>query len=218
MAALRKEQTRFSTGVQLKHLLRNAKPEGCVHFDRILVLPESFRSLVLKNEERQSIPKLQKKRKRIDHSVDLDTTDAVVLACDGTPIIDAHLNLRLKPAPDSSSTAGANQIEEPPPVPVVLFIQYKHSKPEADAVLKVSEMDAAVGLLESRLEQCNWDGREWLFLWISNRKIDADVGADARLIWVGKSELGMHAPLIGRRGPVPVESCRDAEVEDDGEE
>jgi hypothetical protein len=55
-------------------------------------------------------------------------------------------------------------------------------------------------------------------VWISNRKIDVDVGADARLIWVGKSELGMHAPLIGRRGPVPVESCRDAEVEDDGEE
>jgi hypothetical protein len=217
MDALQREQRRFQS-LTLGHLLRNAKPSDSEHSGRVLVLPGSFHSLALKNEERQSIPRLPKKRKLIHHSVDLGTTDAVVLACDGTPIIDAHLNLRLKPVPDSSSTAGANQSEELAPVPVVLFIQYKHSKLGAGTVVKVSDMNAEVRLLESRLRQCAWSGGEWLFLWVSNRKIDVDVGADARLIWVGKSELEMHAPLIGRRGRVPVESYRDAEVEDDGGE
>ncbi len=90
-------------------------------------------------------------------------------------------------------------------VPVVLFIQYKHSKPEANGVVKVSKMNASVVLLESRLNSCGWVEPEWLFLWVSDRYIEVDDVADKRLLWVGENELENHAPLIGRRELAPIE-------------
>lgn len=67
------------------------------------------------------------------------------------------------------------------------------------------------------MKLCGWDEREWLFLWVSNRTIVKDMDPDPRLLWVGKSELVMHAPLIGRRGLVPMETSRQAELEEDEE-
>ncbi|CAB9530806.1 hypothetical protein SEMRO_3054_G342870.1 [Seminavis robusta] len=93
MAALIQEQFRFHPTVKLENLLRYAKPEHCAHLGRALELPSEFVSNGLKMEEKQSIPKAGSKRKR--HSVDLETKEKLVVACDGTPIIDAHLNLRL---------------------------------------------------------------------------------------------------------------------------
>ena len=121
------------------------------------------------------------------------------MACDGTPIIDAHLNLRLK------GNDGPNQNEYGD---VVLFVQYKHSKLESDTTVKVSEMNTAVELLSSRLKRYQWKG-EWLFLWVSNRNVIEDTkNPDPHLLWVGKNELVKHAPLIGRRGLVPYEMVR----------
>ena len=135
----------------------------------------------------------------------------VVLACDGTPIVDVHLNLKF-----NSSTIDSNQ-NDPQPKLVVLFIQYKHSKLEARTSVKISAMNTEVALLEARLQRCGWAGGEWLFLWVSNRTIAKDEDPDPRLLWVGKSELVMHAPLIGRRGLVPMETSRQAELEEDEE-
>ena len=156
MAALIQEQSRFHPTVKLENLLRYAKPEHCAHLGRALELPSKFVSNDLKMEKKQSIPKAGSKRKR--HSVDLTTKEELVLACDGTPIIDAHLNLRLK------GNDGPNQNEYGD---VVLFVQYKHSKLESDTTVKVSEMNTAVELLSSRLKQHQWKG-EWLFLWVSS--------------------------------------------------
>ena len=75
-------------------------------------------------------------------------------------------------------------------------------------------MNAAVKLLEDRLKKCNWGTQEWLFLWVSNRKIENDTTADPRLLWVGKKELVSHAPLIGRRGLIPTELGREEEMDD----
>ena len=128
------------------------------------------------------------------------------MACEGTPIIDAHLNLDLGAEGESDT----NFV----PVPVVLFIQYKHSKPEANGVVKVSKMNASVVLLESRLNSCGWVEHEWLFLWVSNRRIEVDVTPNKRLLWVGRDELANHAPLIGRRGLVPTELLHRNEVDE----
>lgn len=196
MSALRTELGRFPDEVvQLKHLLRNAKPKDSSHFDRNLRLPLGFSNVSYKEESSQSIPKSSTK-KRV-HSVDLATKTSVVMACEGTPIIDAHLNLDLGPEKELNIDENS--------VPVVLFIQYKHSKPDAGGVVKVSKMNASVVLLAARLKSCGWVGPEWLFLWVSNRNIEKDVDPDKRLLWVGKNELENHAPLIGRRGLVPME-------------
>ena len=121
------------------------------------------------------------------------------MAKDGTPIIGAHLNLRL------TRNDGPNRNGY---VYVVLFVQYKHSKLESDTNMKVSEMNAAAELLSSRLKQHEWK-REWLFLWVSNRNIIEDTNdPHPHLLWVGKNELVKHAPLIGRRGFVPSEDVR----------
>lgn len=204
MAALIQEQSRFHPTVKLENLLRHAKPEHCAHLGRALELPNEFVSNGLKIEKKQSIPKTGSKRKR--HSVDLETKEKLVLACDGMPIIDAHLNLRL------TRNDGPNRNEYGD---VVLFVQYNHSKLESDTTVKVSEMNTAVELLSSRLERCQWKG-DWLFLWVSNRNIIEDTkNPHPRLLWVGKNELVKHAPLIGRRGLVPAEMVRpDEEVED----
>ncbi len=93
-------------------------------------------------------------------------------------------------------------------------IQYKHSKPEANGVVKVSKMNASVVLLESRLNSCGWVEHEWLFLWVSNRRIEVDVTPNKRLLWVGRDELANHAPLIGRRGLVPTELLHRNEVDE----
>eukprot|EP00978_Attheya_sp_CCMP212_P024469 scaffold76831_cov29-Attheya_sp.AAC.1 len=184
-------------------------------------LPQTFNMLIAMTEQRQSIPKLpnQQRRRNLRHKVDLDAVDKVILACNGTPIIDAHMNLRLS-TPDASASY-ANQNEEPHYQPVVLFLQYKHSKLDGvtDTDVKVSDMNAAVNLLDKRLQLCeNWNGCEWLFLWVSNRTIMKDQSPDPRLLWVGKTELIMHAPLIGRRGLVPAECTRQAEEEDKEDE
>jgi hypothetical protein len=165
-----------------------------LHFDRILSLPVDFSSLTYGEALHQSIPKLLRKR---GHSVDFLSTSSMFTACDGTPIIDAHLNLDLGPEGESNINKK--------PVPVVLFIQYKHSKPEASGVLKVSKMNGSLVLLESRLKSSGWAGPEWLFLWVSDRYIEVDDVADKRLLWVGENELENHAPLIGRRELAPIE-------------
>ena len=209
MAALIQTQPQFFEKVTLGNLLRHAQPTSSAHLNRTMELPNQFNALNLSEQAEQSIPK--KTRKRKHHSVDLDELEELLLACDGTPIVDAHLNLRL------SMANGGNRR-----VSVVLFIQYKHSKLGSKTEVKVSEMNAAVAELNSRLQHCkNWKGGEWLFLWVSNRVIndrEDHVTPDPRLLWVGKNELVKHAPLIGRRGLVPVPDNIRKDEEDDEEE
>ena len=127
----------------------------------------------------------------------MNAKEYVVKACEGTPIIDAHLVLNL------GKTDGSQNAED-----VVLFIQYKHSKLESKTTVKVSDMIQACKSLDERLKLCHFQS-PWLFLWITNRKIDNDVkNSDSRLLWVGREQFVKHAPLIGRRGLVTVEPCR----------
>lgn len=197
MAALIETKDEFFGGsVTLGNLLRHANPTGNAHLQRTLQLPLNFDGVNVKKEAKQSIPKKTAKRKR--HTVDLDMKQEVMLAADGTPIIDGHMNITLSNAGDAAGDSA-----------VTLFMQYKHKKLESKTQVKVSEMNAAVQLLESRLKASDWQEREWLFLWVSNREVVVDMEiTDGRLLWVGKNDLIKHAPLIGRRGLVLEETCR----------
>lgn len=129
MSALIAEKDRFEANVTLSHLLPHAKPDDCPHLARVVKLPAAFSSKVAKEEEHQSIPKANKqKRKRENHSVDLKTKHQVVLEADGTPIIDAHLNLTLSQIRDNGADLKYCD--------VVLFVQYKHSKLGVNAKVK----------------------------------------------------------------------------------
>lgn len=197
MAALIETKDEFFGGsVTLGNLLRHANPAGNVYLQRTLQLPLSFDGVNVKKEVKQSIPRGTGKRKR--HTVDLDTKQEVMLAADGTPIIDGHINLTLGNAGDATGDGA-----------VTLFMQYKHKKLESKTQVKVSEMNAAVQLLESRLKTSKWQGGDWLFLWVSNRQVVVDMeNTDHRLLWIGKDDLVKHAPLIGRRGLVLEETDR----------
>ena len=199
IAALIKTKDIFFEKVTLGNLLKYAQPRRNAHLSRTLELPPRFDGINLKKAKNQSIPKATGKRKR--HSVDLKAKEEVMLAADGTPIIDAHLNLTLSKADDSTQN-----------VDVILFIQYKHKKLNSKTQVKVSEMDAAVELLASRLKGSEWGGHEWLFLWVSNREVEMDMDSpDHRLLWVGRKDLVKHAPLIGCRGLVTKEIDRSGE-------
>ena len=204
MAALIKTEKDFFKKVTLMNLLRHAQPTKNAHLARTLVLPSSFDGINLSKVEKQSIPKANTGKRKRHHGVDLDLKDAVLLAADGTPIIDAHLNLTLSNAVDDARNDA-----------VALFIQYKHKKLNSKTKVKVSEMNAAVKLLELRLNVSKWEGGEWLFLWVSNREVEMDMtDPDQRLLWVGKDDLVKHAPLIGRRGLVTKEIIRADEVDE----
>jgi hypothetical protein len=130
-------------------------------------------------------------------------------ALDGTPIIDAYVNLKLRDkgtlvaAP--ASRAAAATVDET----TTLFIQYKHSKLESDAQVKVSEMNEAVKKLETYLSgPGKWGQRPWIFLWVTNRAIVDGAIHHPNLLWVGKDKLVDHAPLIERRGLIPEEEER----------
>ena len=91
-----------------------------------------------------------------------------------------------------------------------LFVQYKHSKLDSDAQVKISQMNETVAKLEIYLsgQESEWGHRPWIFLWVTNRAIVADEDPHSRLLYVGKDNLIEHAPLIGRRGLVPQETVR----------
>lgn len=76
-------------------------------------------------------------------------------------------------------------------------------------------MNGAVAKLESYLSgtESNWGHRPWIFLWVTNREIVDDAVPHPRLLWVGKDKLIDHAPLIGRRGLIPLEEERIEEEE-----
>lgn len=66
--------------------------------------------------------------------------------------------------------------------------------------------------LDARLRTHGWqEDRGWIFLWVTNREVVTDKNPDPRLLWVEKSTLADHAPLLGTRGLVPLEVLRKGE-------
>jgi hypothetical protein len=115
----------------------------------------------------------------------------IFLVADGTPIIDSFLSIDLQ-------TTGTNQQR------TTLFIQYKHSGLESET--SVSTMNNQVKKWANRLSQCGWsEHQEWIFLWVTNRKVVEDAVPYEKLLWVSRAELMDHAPLLGTRGLVPAE-------------
>ena len=121
--------------------------------------------------------------------------------CDNTPIVDAYVNLKLSEMEADNDTKAES---------TTLFIQYKHSKLMAKGKVKVSEMNREVQKLGDYLKDksSKWNGRPWIFLWVTNWEIVKDADPDPNLLWVGRDKLIDHAPLIGRRGLVPMETER----------
>jgi len=101
---------------------------------------------------------------------------------------------------------------ESPVISKTLFVQYKHSRLDSQtSPVHISTMNAAVNELDARLRKHNWEQHRWIFLWVTNRDVEEDVTPDARLLWVDKSSLADHAPLLGTRGLVPLEELREKE-------
>mmetsp|Transcript_5533 Transcript_5533/g.7703 ORF Transcript_5533/g.7703 Transcript_5533/m.7703 type:complete len:95 (-) Transcript_5533:859-1143(-) len=94
-----------------------------------------------------------------------------------------------------------------------MFVQYKHNNLESQtSSVHVSTMNAEVRKLDCRLQKHGWqEHRGWIFLWVTNRDVCKDEDPDPRLLWVEKSTLADHAPLLGTRGLAPLEESRDGE-------
>ena len=72
-------------------------------------------------------------------------------------------------------------------------------------------MNAEVKKLSARLRKHKWKREGWIFLWVTNRDVVEDADAHPQLLWVDKSTLADHAPLLGTRGLVPLEKFRTGE-------
>jgi len=75
---------------------------------------------------------------------------------------------------DKGTLAAAGALSEAAAIldeTTTLFIQYKHSKLESNAQVKISEMNETVAKLEAYLSGpgSKWGNRPWIFLWVTNR-------------------------------------------------
>ena len=183
--------------ILVSDVFRGAQSGICEALDWIVKPQENFNHWTVWYDEQQSIPRSNSSN---SHSVDIEDVQHVHVSKTGTPIIDAHFNLNVERV--------ANEGEQG----LTVFLQYKHSvKLDATDMVKVSTMNEAVIKLEERLRRSGWPmSRQWVFLWVTNRKVDMDaaVGPHEKLLWVGREELCEHAPLIGMRGLVAVEDDR----------
>lgn len=169
----------------LSNALVSASPSDNMFLGKRLQVSEDFVPTKIIEDATQCIPRNNAKSK--DLAVDLADVTHVHQAMDGTPIIDAYVNL----------SVGDNNDE------TTLFIQYKHSKECSDSTVKVSFMNSEAERLEEKISKSSWDQRSWLFLWVTNREVNKDTDdVHKNLIWVGKDALIEHAPLIGGRGLV----------------
>ena len=199
MAALVKERRRFSN-ITLGTLLRSSSPRESSILSEALQLPAKFDGGKFTRDATQCIPRMNAK-KGSQIKVSLDDFETVHLAMEGTPIVDGYLNLRLGAA--SSSDIATK----------TLFIQYKHSGLESQSsAVHISHMNHEVNKLAVRLNKHGWpQDRGWIFLWVTNRDVVQDCVPDQRLLWVDKTSLSKHAPLLGTRGLVPLEQLREVD-------
>jgi hypothetical protein len=192
MAAIIKEQKRFSQ-ITLGTFLRNVQPEASHFLSYRLCLPKTFNAVGFKKQTRQCIPRSNAKPGS-KHDVCTEGLSEIFVVADGTPIIDSFLNIDLQ-------TTGTNQQR------TTLFIQYKHSGLESET--SVSTMNYQVNMLANWLAECGWsEHQEWIFLWVTNRKVVEDALPHDKLLWVSRAELMDHAPVLGSRGLVPIEVPR----------
>ena len=189
MAALIEEQKRFSQ-IKLGTYLRSVQPVDSRWLGCALNLPTTFKRCDYTEQTSQCIPKTNARGGKT-HTVPTDDCGQIFLAAEGTPLIDAFLNLLLHRR-------------------TTMFIQYKHSGLSSrTSPVHVSTMNQSVTLLGRRLAACGWsEDQEWILFWVTNRAVIHDVTPDDKLLWVDKSVLASHAPLLGRRGLVPHESLR----------
>ncbi|KAL3926898.1 MAG: hypothetical protein SGBAC_013293 [Bacillariaceae sp.] len=199
MAASIKQQERFQI-ISLGTFLRNARPTDSALLSDRMQLPEGFQGATLREDPNQCIPRTNAKQGS-QITVDIDDSEYVHLAKDGTPIIDGYLNLTFQ-APAGAGVASKT-----------VFVQYKHSGLESQtSPVHVSSMNIEVRKLDARLRKNGWqENRGWIFLWVTNREIVSDMDPDPRLLWVDKSTLADHAPLLGTRGLAPLEELRNGE-------
>lgn len=205
-----KEQfwTRKGHKVKLSNVLVGVSPSNHQILKKVFTPQNSFDALEITKDKEQCIRKANAKSK--GHAVDTEDLDHMHQALDGTPIIDAYVNLELRDegtpaAAAAASSAAAATVDKA----TTLFVQYKHSKLESDSKVKVSEMNETVKKLATYLSgPGKWGGRPWIFLWVTNRTIVNDTTPHPNLLWVGKDKLIDHAPLIGRRGLIPKEKER----------
>lgn len=199
-----KEQfwTRKGHTVTLSNVLVGVSPSNHRILKKVFTPQDSFDALDIIKDKEQCIRRANARSKV--HGVDTKDVDHMHQALDGTPIIDAYVNLKLRD--EGTLAAAAATVDET----TTLFVQYKHSKLESDAQVKVSEMNETVTKLETYLSgPGKWGGRPWIFLWVTNRAIvDNATTPHPNLLWVGKDKLIDHAPLIGRRGLIPKEEER----------
>ena len=195
--------TRKNHRLTLSSVLAYVSPSSHPIFEKVFTPQDSFDALDIIKDLQQCIPRVNAKSK--EHMVNTTDLDHMHQALDGTPIIDAYVNLKLSSG-EGSLAAGAATMDET----TTLFIQYKHSKLESDAQVKISEMNDTVTRLETYLSksESNWGGRPWIFLWVTNRAIADNAIPHPNLLWIGKDNLIDHAPLIGRRGLIPEEEER----------
>lgn len=199
MAALTQQRERFQK-VSLGTFLRNARPTDSALLSDRMQLPECFEGAIWREDPNQCIPRTNAKRGS-QITVDIDDSECVHLAKDGTPIVDGYLNLKFQ------APVGAGAVSK------TVFVQYKHSGLESQtSPVHVSSMNTEVRKLDTRLRKHGWqEHRGWIFLWVTNREIVRDEDPDPRLLWVEKSTLADHAPLLGTRGLAPLEELRNGE-------
>jgi len=192
--------TRKDHILTLANVLAIVSPSSHPILEEVFTPQSSFDALNIIKDRQQCIPRVNAKSKV--HRVNTADSDHMHQALDGTPIIDAYVNLKLSGG-EGSLPVGAGMVDET----TTLFIQYKHSKLESDAQVKISEMNDTVTKLETYLSgsESNWGGRRWIFLWVTNRAIVDNATPHPNLLWVGKDNLIEHSPLIGRRGLIPKE-------------
>lgn len=198
--------------VRLSNVLVCVLPSESPILKQVFTPQPSFDALCVCKDKQQCIPKSNAKSR--EHRVDTQDLDHMHQALDGTPVVDAYVNLKLYHDQQKvGATAVAAAAAAIAAGIATLFVQYKHSKLESKSQIKVSEMNHEVTKLETYLSEpgSNWCGRPWIFLWVSNRAIVNDVDPHPNLLWVGRDQLIEHAPLIGRRGLIPVEEERNGE-------
>ena len=197
MAAIIKQRKHFQK-ISLGTFLKHAKPTDSALLSNEMRLPNYFEAATYKKDPNQCIPRTNAIQGS-QITVDINDFESVHLAEDGTPIIDGYQNLEFQaPAGTVSKT---------------MFVQYKHSGLEsATSKIHVSTMNNEVKKLDARLTKHRWqEDRGWIFLWVTNRDVVTDAIPDPRLLWVERSTLANHAPLLGTRGLVPLEVLRNGE-------
>jgi hypothetical protein len=122
MAAIIREQNRF-VFLNLGTFLRNAQPEDSPLLSCPLRLPTTFESFSYTEQTHECIPRCNATpgtNNKQEHTVSTEDFSQMFMAANGTPFIDAFVNVVLETyATNAPYTKGF--------VPYTVFIQYKHS-------------------------------------------------------------------------------------------